>query len=232
MASKKGQLVCQHLEGASAKLFEKYAKILRDYVRGRHGVYALYKKDRLYYVGLATNLRSRLKHHLRDRHHHRWDRFSIYLVINHQHIKELETLVVRMVRPKGNKQLGRFAASENLKSRLAKDLRRQQREELATLLGKKRRTTTSPRRARRPPADGEGVLASYLTKGLRIRARYNGRTVLARVLKNGWIRYGDYLYKTPSGAGQAVRKRATNGWTFWQYQRSPGEWVPLGELRT
>jgi len=231
MASKKGQLVCQHLEGASAKLFEKYADILRDYVRARHGVYALYKKDRLYYVGLATNLRSRLKQHLRDRHRRRWDRFSVYLVINHLYIKELETLVVRMVRPKGNKQLGRFAASENLKSRLAKDLRRQQSEEIATLLGKKRRTRTAPRRVRRAPSDGEGVLASYLTKGIRIRAQYNGRTVLARVHKNGWIRYGDYLYKHPSGAGVAVRKNRTNGWKFWHYQRSPGEWVPLDELR-
>lgn len=69
LASPRGQLVCQHLEGASAKLFEQYADILREYVRGRHGVYALYKEDRLYYVGLAGNLRSRLKQHLRDRHH-------------------------------------------------------------------------------------------------------------------------------------------------------------------
>jgi type I restriction-modification system DNA methylase subunit len=34
----------------------------------RHGVYALYRGNRLYYVGLASNLRSRLNTHLRDRH--------------------------------------------------------------------------------------------------------------------------------------------------------------------
>ena len=71
------QLVCQHLENLSRVALEKYQDIIRDYVRHRHGIYALYRKDRLYYVGLAANLRSRLTAHLRDRHAGTWDRFSI-----------------------------------------------------------------------------------------------------------------------------------------------------------
>ena len=31
----------------------------------RHGAYALYRKNRLYYVGLASNLCSGLAHHLK-----------------------------------------------------------------------------------------------------------------------------------------------------------------------
>ena len=81
MKSYKGQLVCQHLEHISRDALETYQRIIKSFVKGRHGIYALYKKDKLYYVGLASNLRNRLKHHLRDRHANRWDRFSVYLTI-------------------------------------------------------------------------------------------------------------------------------------------------------
>ena len=57
MKSCQGQLVCQHLENIFRKALENYQKIIKDFVKGRHGVYALYKKGRLYYVGLASNLR-------------------------------------------------------------------------------------------------------------------------------------------------------------------------------
>ena len=59
--SKRSQLVCQQLENISREALAKYQHIIRHYIRGRNGVYALYKGDKLYYVGLATNLRSRLK---------------------------------------------------------------------------------------------------------------------------------------------------------------------------
>ena len=44
MASKK-QLVCQHWENISRKAFEA---IIRQYVRHRQGVYALYRRNKLY----------------------------------------------------------------------------------------------------------------------------------------------------------------------------------------
>lgn len=82
MGSNKGQLVSQHLENISRTALEKYQNILKEYVKGRHGVYALYHKGRLYYVGLASNLRNRLKAHLKDHHAQTWDSFSVYLTIN------------------------------------------------------------------------------------------------------------------------------------------------------
>ncbi len=93
MKSYKGQLVCQHLENISRDALEKYQAIIKKYVRGRHGIYALYKKDKLYYVGLASNLRNRLSRHLSDRHAETWNRFSIYLTIKDEHLKELESLL-------------------------------------------------------------------------------------------------------------------------------------------
>lgn len=72
---KQANLVCEFLERISRDALQKYQEIIKKYVRGRHGIYALFKKNKLYYVGLASNLRSRLRHHLRDRHAETWDSF-------------------------------------------------------------------------------------------------------------------------------------------------------------
>jgi hypothetical protein len=65
-----------------------------------------------------------------------------------------------------------------------------------------------------------------------IRARYKGRWVKARVRKNGLINFRGKLYTSPSLAGQdAVKGVSCNGWKFWTYERSPGDWVLLETLR-
>lgn len=79
---KKVGLVCQHLEHISVRALDQYQQIIRAYVRQREGVYALYKKRRLYYVGLASDLKWRLGAHLKDRHKEKWDSFSVYLTVN------------------------------------------------------------------------------------------------------------------------------------------------------
>ena len=43
MRSNKGQLVSQHLENISRTALEKYQNILKELVKGRHGIYALYR---------------------------------------------------------------------------------------------------------------------------------------------------------------------------------------------
>ena len=91
---RRAQLVCQHLENISREALEKHQEIIRTYVRGRQGIYALYRRGKLYYVGLATNLRNRLKIHLKDRHGQSWDRFSVYLTIGDNHLRELEALIL------------------------------------------------------------------------------------------------------------------------------------------
>jgi hypothetical protein len=86
--AKQKALVSQHLENISRQALEKYQNIIRRYVRRRQGVYALYRRKKLYYVGLASNLRSpRLVHHLKDHHGDSWDRFSVYFTIGDTHLK-------------------------------------------------------------------------------------------------------------------------------------------------
>jgi Restriction Enzyme Adenine Methylase Associated len=46
------------------------------------------------------------------------------------------------------------------------------------------------------------------------------------------VRLDGKEYTSPSLAAAAACKRKTcNGWTFWQYERAPGDWVPLNALR-
>jgi len=133
MGSNKGQLVSQHLENISRTALEKYQDILKEFVKGRHGIYALYHKGRLYYVGLASNLRNRLKTHLKDRHAQTWDSFSVYLTINDSHLHELETLTLKIASPKGNKQSGNFINAQDLRPMFRKAVTGAQRKELIIL---------------------------------------------------------------------------------------------------
>ena len=61
MAKRSSQLVCPHLENIPRKMLEEYQDIIRDLVRGRNGVCALYRRGKLYYVGLASSLLGRLR---------------------------------------------------------------------------------------------------------------------------------------------------------------------------
>jgi len=227
--AKRTPLVCQQLENISREALGKYQDMIRQYVRRRHGVYALYRRGKLHYVGLASNLRSRLGHHLRDRHQNSWDRFSVYLTIGDTHLKELEALILRIVKPTGNKVKGKFAKCEDIRKKFARDVRRHQRDELQSLLGKGNVQEESEEAVSEM---GKSVLSSYVAAPMNLRAMFKGKTLMARVKRDGLIRFKGKVYRSPSLAAAAACKRATcNGWTFWKYERAPGDWVKLNELR-
>jgi hypothetical protein len=75
---------------------EKHPDVVRQFIGSNTGVYALYKKGRLYYVGLATKLRNRLKAHGKNRHGKEWDSFSIYLTNRDQHLSRSLKSVVEL----------------------------------------------------------------------------------------------------------------------------------------
>jgi hypothetical protein len=128
-------LVLKHLENVRSEIFQKYHDIISDYVSGKPGVYALYRKGSLYYVGLATNLRGRLKIHLKDSHANRWDTFSAYLTDGGKHLKELEALLIGIAKPKGNSVRGHFPRSENILPRLRKAIAQHDKEKKNEILG-------------------------------------------------------------------------------------------------
>jgi hypothetical protein len=159
---------------------------LREYVKGRHGVYALYRKGRLQYVGVASNLRNRLKSHLKDRHALTGDTFSVYLTIKDSHLYDLEMLVLKIAAPKGNRLSGNFIKSDNLKPRFKRDISRYQHEDRIDLLGLAS-SESIPVRVEQKTNGRTPVLAKYPKRPLNLKARYKGRTIKARVLCDGSI---------------------------------------------
>src|SRR5258707_12770080 len=119
-------LVHAHLEHVSRDLLERHFDVVRQFIGRNKGVYVLYRKKRLYYIGLATRLSARLRNHVKDRHSLSWDNFSIYLTINDRHIRELEALLLRIAHPPGNKQTGKPAGSQNIRRSIMDAIRKKQ----------------------------------------------------------------------------------------------------------
>jgi hypothetical protein len=110
--SDRSKLVKKFIEHQNWKL---YKNALGTKQRGR-GIYVLYKKGEIYYIGLSKrSLRGRLKGHaIRDRHKGKWDNFSFYQIGRKKYIKDIESLLLRIYMPKGNKCSGRFRSKYNL----------------------------------------------------------------------------------------------------------------------
>ncbi len=90
-------------------------EIPRHKTKGR-GLYALYKNDKLVYVGLTkSSIRGRIKDHLRDDKKGKWNRFSFYQVKRIKYIKDIETLILRIGKPKLNKRKGTFRSKYRVK---------------------------------------------------------------------------------------------------------------------
>lgn len=223
------RLVTEHLEGVSWRILEDYPDVVKDLIRKRSGVYALYKGEDLYYVGLASNLMVRLKTHLKDRHKGAWNRFSVYLTLRDEHIRELESLLLRIVNPEGNKVRGSFVKSQNLYRTLNKAITDYDADHRAELLGgwvEKRRKSI-----RASKAKGKGALKGLVTKRTILKGWDGDWEYTASLRKDGTIRYGDKVYDTPNSSARAALGRPKGGWAFWHYKNIDGEWVRLLTLK-
>ncbi len=234
--ARRNPLVTQHLENVSGELLTEWWDLIAAHTKNRQGIYALYRRKKLRYVGLAKNLAGRLKTHLRDHHKGSWDRFSVYVTIGDQHMRELEALLLRITKPAGNKIQGKFAKSENLLPRLRAEYRAMMKREEEKLLGIQGALKVG-KPLRKPAGKSKATgrrpkLGPFIDHGgFRIRARFKGKTYWARVRSDGTISYARKVYNSPSVAGHAIAGRPTNGWWFWQFERSPGDWVRLSVLR-
>jgi hypothetical protein len=253
MKKRRAVLVVQHLERVAGAALDEFPEALRDFVRGRNGVYALYNGDRLYYVGLASNMRSRLRGHLRDRHAKKWDRFSIYLTAGDEHLKELESLVLRIAAPKGNRVAGKFGASEDLRRRFRRGLQVSLSKKVDEMTGWAEpaantvsvqaglKAAATRRRRQLAEKSHKAVLAPYVKKRFHIRLHHKGRQFIGHVRTDGtivfgresadWARLRKDAYYSPSLAAAAAVGHAMNGWSAWRFWSTKGELVPLDALR-
>jgi len=231
---RKDELVAEYLENIHGDVFKDYAELVRAYIKGRHGIYALYRGPKLYYVGLASNLGWRLRHHMKDRHAGRWDRFSIYMTNDQDYMKDLESLFLRIAKPTGNKVKGKFVHATLLNRRFKREIWRIQKGALSELVGDGKVQAPIRRTfATQPKRHGRGAaLEPYVNKRFTIRMKYKGRTIRARVRSDGTINWNGKIFTSPSSAAaRAMKRRSANGWWWWHFKDDDGRWVRLGALR-
>lgn len=214
-------MITQSLEHISKDVFSKYAPLITQLIEKSSGVYALYDEDELYYVGRATQLRRRVNQHLKDRHDASWTHFSIYLISNDSHIGEIESLLVRIANPKGNRVKPKGRDSRELRKQLEYLIKQKHREELDDLFSKKRT---------RIAVDKARTLKSLVSKRTPIYRTYKGKEYKAILNPSGSIFYKGKKYQTPtSAAKQIITRGAVSGWSFWYIKNSKNEWVRLCE---
>lgn len=120
--SSRGLLVRAYAENISAKLLEQHGDTVKLVIGRKRGVYVLSKNGKPYYIGLASKLPSRLNYHLKDRHAGNWDRFNFYAIRSKKYIKDLESILIRVAQPEGNRQRGGFGKDKNLRRTLRKEI--------------------------------------------------------------------------------------------------------------
>jgi hypothetical protein len=236
MAGKKNKsrpIVIGHLEKISSRMFERYPEQITGLVKQGQGVYALYRRDKLYYIGLASDLERRIKWHLKDKHKGKWDRFNLYMIKKTDHIREVESLLIRIAEPEGNKLRGKLGGSKNLGRDLKAAVKWRQNEERETFFGQRK---GSVKKGKKGKITGKSnrPMKGYFPSGKMIYTSYKGKDYRAWVYGGGAIKLipSGELFNSPSLAGLAITKKSTmNGWRFWKYKDENGELVYIDQLR-
>jgi hypothetical protein len=224
-------IVVGHLEKVSSRVFDQYRKQITELIKGNYGVYALYRREKLYYIGLATDFRRRLNQHLKDRHKGKWTHFSLYLIRKVDHIREIESLLLRIADPTGNYVRGKLKGSRDLRPKLKQLLTADFKMVIDEILGT-RRVRRKVKKERKAAGGAGRPLKGLLRNGQGIYGKYKGKTYHAVVYSSGIIRFSGKTYDTPSGAGRAVLdKGAVNGWNFWKYKDRGGKLQAISNLR-
>ena len=239
---KRSTLLVEKLEGIGRGIFEKgYKKILKKHIGNKPGVYALYKKEKLYYVGQAQKLSSRITLHLSNKHARKWDNFSVYIAKKRRYVPDLEAVVIAIADPKGNErqpQLAKLKKATKLRRLIEKDMKEQHQEIMGS--GRKARSKRKSKRRvtkaiQRKSLRSQNRKSSSSLVGLfgidkPLKATYKKQEYRAMLLTSGKVLYNGKEY-SPSGAGKVVTGLETNGRTFWQIQDHKNRWITLRALR-
>lgn len=125
--SSKGALVKGVSKRLPIELLDEptFKRGLQEITRGYSGIYFLYKRNRLYYIGLAKSLYGRLVGHTKNKHKGKWDSFAIFRVGRVRYLKDVESLLLRAATPPGNSVSGNFHRDADL-TKVLKQIRREQ----------------------------------------------------------------------------------------------------------
>jgi hypothetical protein len=118
------KLVRAYAEKLPGTVLGIFWKEFKGLLSGHGGIYVLYKHGVPHYVGKASNLSWRIRAHLKDRLKHKWDTFSLYVITGDRYMKDVESLLLQIVEPKGALVSGRFRGATNLRRELMPNLER------------------------------------------------------------------------------------------------------------
>ncbi len=214
-------LITHSLVNVSKEMFKQHPTLITQIVEKRSGIYALYKNKELYYVGRAAQLKSRVKRHLSNHHYPNWTHFSFYVVEN-SWIGEIESILVRIAKPKGNKAnpKGRdISLNKDLSNLLKKTFN-----ETHDILLPGAKTSRSKIAQNR-------ILKGLVDKNTSIFRTYKGVKHTAVLTPAGTIRYKSKIYSSATAAAKAVVDGRVNGWRFWKIKNSAKQFVKLKEYR-
>ena len=121
---KKGKLIKQKLEDIPANSLQILSKDMKELLGKKSGIYALYNNKKLYYVGMAFNIHSRLKSHLRAKRSRKWNKISIFVIKRTQYLKDVELAVVNISKPSGNRQQSKIPKNNYLRKKYKEIVRR------------------------------------------------------------------------------------------------------------
>ena len=121
---KRGSLIHFALDGIKRESFDVIRTELKNLLKRRAGVYALYRNDKLVRVGLGTNIYWRLKGHAKSK-KLVWNTASLFIIgqKNLRYLRDLETAIVRIAKPEYNDQKGRVRDEHYLERLLRKSVR-------------------------------------------------------------------------------------------------------------
>jgi len=227
-------LFSRKLEKVSREIFERYSRALSKLVGSSYGVYALYDENALYYVGKASDLKQRIRQHLQDRHFAQWTHFSLFLMNESAYINDIESVVISITCPKGNKAKPKGSLDARLKRELEILVKKRQTEEIKRIFGSK--TNRKKKRVKGVKRDvkvkAQSVLKNLFKRQRLLFKKYKGKEYKAILLTSGKIEYKNKLYTSPSKAAQKIiHSGQVNGWDFWRIQNEDGNWVKLSSLR-
>ncbi|MDE1820916.1 MAG: hypothetical protein KGJ23_05035 [Euryarchaeota archaeon] len=193
------------------------SRTLQKFLSRRPGIYALYSGKSLYYVGMATNLWTRLNQHGKDRHRSSWNRFSVYSSPPLINVRGLEALL-HHVSPDvpGIRQRGKLVRALDLNHLLDQashraDARALLRRDVSA------RGRELPARLRKRILRSGGILVGQTRK----------RRIGALLLQDGRVLLNGTYFSSMTEAAQWVCPYKVNGRDFWKYEHRPGVWRPV-----
>lgn len=215
----------ESLEGISRNLFRDHSEIITELIGDSSGIYALYDENELYYVGRASDLKRRVHQHLKDRHESQWTHFSLFLIKRNDHIGDIESLLIRIAEPVGNRVKPKGRDSKQMMKRLTSLLRKKHNEEMQELISGRLNDKKSKK-----GKTHKGTLRGLVERRTPIYKTYKGKEFKAILTPAGTITFKGKSYPSPTAAALAiVDRRTVNGWTFWRIRNSDGDWVRLSE---